>query len=151
MLETIKEIIYILASLATIVAIVIAVFQYFTIRKQNKLELLTKYNARYCINEDMGRVIKYLEKYDGLNHHGEVYKPDDHQVEMFMRFFEEIELLIKQNAMEEEAVYYMFSYYVLKFEDIIKEWPHIEYNTKNWKEFHEFVARMKKINKKYNN
>lgn len=144
-LQLFKDLALLLTPLITLLTVIIAFREYYRKRKQDKIELFIKYNARFCINEDVMRVTKYLEKYVGLNHHGEVYTPDDHQVEMFMRYFEELEFLIESGAIDEEIVSYMFSYYVFEFEKRKDEWKNVGYEEEGWRVFRNFVNRMHRI------
>lgn len=132
----------------TLIALGALIFSYIQIKsykKQGRIELLTDYNKRFSENDDLKVVGKYLEKECGLKHHYEVPEPDDHQVEMFMRFFEEIELLISERAMDEDIVYYMFSYYALEFEKRRNKWKRVDYESGDWKYFRMFISRMKRI------
>ncbi|MBR5039322.1 MAG: hypothetical protein IKX65_11465 [Prevotella sp.] len=134
--------------LTAFIALGALIFSYVQIKnykKQGRIELLSDYNKRFCANEELKVVGKYLEKECGLNHHYNVPEPDDHQVEMFMRFFEEIELLINEGAMDEETVYYMFSYYALEFDKKKNKWKRVDYESGNWKIFRMFINRMKRI------
>ena len=64
---------------------------------------------------------------------------------MFMRFFEELELLIVADTIDEKIVSYMFFYYLQIFEKHKEEWKNIGYENKEWKIFHDFMHRMKKL------
>ena len=90
-------------------------------------------------------VVKYLEKEDGLTHKTNVIEPDDHDVEMFMRFFEELELLIRAKSIDEKVVSYMFFHYVQTFDRLKDKWRNVEYDSEDWRLFHDFHARMKRI------
>ena len=86
-----------------------------------------------------------MEQEEGLQLHEKIEKPDDHEVEMFMRFFEELELLIVSKAIDEKIVSYMFYYYLHTFEKYKDQWQNVGYEDKEWNLFHEFMDRMKKL------
>ena len=145
-METITELLGVLGFVVSIIALIVSYWQYKLHRKQLKTELLTKYNVRYSIDKDISKVVKYLEQEEGLQLHEKVDIPDEHEVEMFMRFFEELELLIKAKAIDEKIVSYMFFYYLQSFEKHKDKWENVGYEDKEWKVFHEFLNRMKKLN-----
>ena len=131
--------------IVSIIALTVSYWQYKLHRRQLRTELLTKYNVRYSIDKDISRVVKYLEQEEGLQLHEKIEKPDDHEVEMFMRFFEELELLIVSKAIDEKIVSYMFYHYLQTFEKYKDQWKNVGYEDEEWKVFHEFMERMKKI------
>lgn len=110
-----------------------------------RIEFFSKYCARYNMNKDLIAVIKYLEQEEGLKLNYKAKVPDDHQVEMFMRYFEELELLIRAKSIDEKIVYYMFIHYLFTFEKLKHKWKNVGYNSDNWKLFHDLMSRMKKI------
>lgn len=120
-------------------------------KKQLRTELLMNYSVRYCTNEDISSVVKYLEQEEGLKLHKKVEIPDDHEVEMFMRFFEELELLIVAKAIDAKIVFYMFYFYLHTFEKHKDMWKNVGYEDNEWKVFREFVDRMKKLKEDRNN
>lgn len=134
-----------LGILIAVFSLVVSFWQYRLYKLQLKTDLFSKYCARYNINQDICSVVRFLEKEEGLCLKKEVEKPDDHQIEMFLRFFEEIELHIRSNSIDEKIVSYMFSYYLQTFDKIKDNWPNINYDSEDWKVYHEFYARMKKV------
>ncbi len=62
-----------------------------------------------------------------------------------MHYFEEIELLIRAKSIDEKVVSYMFFYYLQTFEKLKDNWKGIDYESNDWKVFHEFLIRMKKV------
>lgn len=134
-----------------ITSLIVSYWQYKLHRKQMKTELLSKYFPRYSMDPNISAVVKYLEKEEGLAHKNTVSEPDDHEVEMFMRFFEELELLIRANSIDEKVVSYMFFHYVQTFNRLKDKWKNVEYDSEEWKLFHDFFARMKRIKEDRNN
>ena len=128
--------------------------------------MLAEYNQRYSQNTSIQKVVKALMKdnFEGV---------EAYDAEMFMRFFDELQLLIKSdNKMKKEIACYMFSYYANKasksdkFKEILDgkvdgDKDHSAKNTEennahpnnqitiheidsdDWALFNEFVAEMK--------
>ncbi len=137
--------------IVAIISLAVSFGQFKLHRKQMKTELLSKYCARYCIDKDIQSVVKFLEQQEGLVLHKQVDKPDDHEVEMFMRYFEELELLTRSKSIDEKVVSYMFFYYLQTFCKLKDNWKNIDYDSEDWKVFHEFVERMKRVREDKNN
>ena len=66
---------------------------------------------------------------------------------MFMRFFEEIEILIDTKRMNADIAYDMFSYYLLEFAEKKDLFDIKDYNEDCWRRFRRIVERMTKIRK----
>ena len=97
-------ILIILASLTLIGTI----YEYESHRERVKAEVLGQYNERYSRDEHINKVVPFLIE-DIMNR--KVVAPSVHNVEMFMRFFEEMELQIEKDRLDAESVYKLFSYY----------------------------------------
>lgn len=145
------EILGVLGFVVAIISLAISFWQYKLHRKQMKTELLSKYCARYCVDKDISNVVRFLEQEEGLDLRKPAEKPDDHEVEMFMRYFEELELLIRAKSIDEKVVSYMFFHYLQTFCRLKENWKKVEYESEEWKVFHEFVERMKSVRKDKNN
>lgn len=122
-------------------------------------QMLAKYNQYYSQNTSIQKVVKALMK-DSFD------EVEAYDAEMFMRFFEELQLLIKSdNKMKKEIACYMFSYYAIeasksdKFKDILngksagKDAPQnnqaavSEIESNDWGLFNEYVSEMKETRK----
>ena len=121
--------------------------QYRGYRKRIKAEVLGQYNERYSRDEHLNKVVDYIIHYIDNNVVNPL--PSVHDAEMFMRFFEEMEIQIKENRMDEQQVKQLFSFYAIKLgedECIRKELGIVDYdNSDNWEGFKSFVERMKRI------
>ena len=144
-MEGISQYLGVSGFIIAIISLIVSYYQYRLNRKQLRTELLTSYNARYSSDEDIKKVVKYLEQEEGLHLREKAEEPDEHEVEMFMRFFEELELLIVANAIDEKIVSYMFFYYLQAFEKQKDKWKNIGYEDNEWKVFHKFMDRMKDL------
>ena len=130
--------------LTTIVALIISFIQYRLHKEKVRSMIFTKLNKRYLENSDIQTVVKYLSKTGPSQK-----KPDDYQTELFLRFFEELDVYIQSKALNPKIVEQLFGYYLRelfisnKGKDLLKicdyqknEWPYIE----------EFIDSMKKVN-----
>lgn len=160
--------------MTTIVATIYAMMQYNEHKNAQRTNLLCEYNQRYSTDTNIKRVIEWILKVAITNEKGEVinvdidksyYKPGINTREMFMRFFEELQLQIDKGNLNANDVYNFFAYYAIiydQFEDLHKDitdytrWEVVK-STKygqedkiindNWDLFSKFVAKMNEINK----
>ena len=121
-------------------------------RKRVMAEVLGQYNERYSSDEHINKVVNYIINYmDGKVTY---CLPTPHDAELFMRFFEEMEIQINENRMEEHQVYSLFAFYALLLggDEYLRSSLGIsksEYDqSKNWKHFKSFVNRMRDIQKR---
>lgn len=64
---------------------------------------------------------------------------------MFMRFIEELELLVREHAVSESAALNLFGFYTTILEDNICRWPALHYEKKYWNVFRAFVQKARKF------
>lgn len=103
---SVSAIVAALSLVVTVITVVIAYHEYKKISKKEKCDILTKYNERYMNNPCILKVIdSYLYK--------NKKKPTANEKEMFLRFFEELEVMIREEYISEKNVHDLFSYYFL--------------------------------------
>ena len=104
-------IIKILIDLVTLVLAIIAVWQTWKEYRSHKQteyhKLFSQLNRRYERNADIQDVVKYLRNKEP---YGE--KPSMYQLEVFLRFFEELGLYMDTNSLETNDVDKFFGYYL---------------------------------------
>lgn len=97
-----------------IVAVVAAIISYKELcchkNKENN-KLLSQLNKRYIGNKDVQVVVKYLRKKDPSND-----EPDAYQVELFLRFFEELGVYLKTKSIKKKDVKEFFGFYFNQYE-----------------------------------
>ena len=128
---------------ATIFAIFYAVKEYRLHCKQNKADVLHKYNERYSSDENIKKVIEYLISQKDGKDIPDGKTPSLYEKEMFLRFFEELEYAIESGALDAELTYYMFAYYALEVAKLKGSFIE-DYNNKEWNRFRAFIKRMNK-------
>lgn len=145
--------------LVAIIAAIIAFIQYKSessaAKEATRSKILEDYNWHYMQNSSIKRVVKSL--IDDNFEDSQIHKYD---LEIFMRFFEEIYLLIhSKNRMKAEVAKYMFSYYAIMAWTSEKFWQklcnddineiEIERNSEHWFIFRKFVEEMRNISNKH--
>ncbi len=134
---------------AALFAIIVAFFEYKQLKGRRKSELFSELNKRYLADEkNIQPVIRYLSHL-----HPNAPVPEGYQIELFLRFFEEIDVYLKEEALDEETTYHLFAYYCL---EIIKTeytslLASINFKKDEWPLLVDFVMRMKEIEHKRNN
>lgn len=137
--EKLSDIIMILLAGITLV---LTIWEYLNHRKRIKAEVLGQYNKRYSEDEHINKVVPFLIS-DIMKE--KIVKVSVHDVEMFMRFFEEIELQIEIDRLDAESVYDLFSYYALYLDSrhsLLESLTIDDYIEENWKLYLKFVNRM---------
>jgi hypothetical protein len=124
-------------------AFILSVCEYKKHKKRERVNHLTQLSIRFTTESEISSVVKYLEALEDNNEKTMVL-PNIHQIEMYMRFFEEICCLVKSKALKRNIVYYMFGHYVLVFADNKEKWPsELGYDKGYWQLFRDFVEMMR--------
>lgn len=126
-------------------------------KKGKKTDVLSKYSMRYTTDTTITKVLTFLRKNYPIDKAKakKIKKQIDgnrtdialFDLEMFMRFFEELQIEIEQKSLEKELVFDMFSndVFISKYLLIIC----IEnFNEDKWKRFRLFSEDMEKIKEK---
>ena len=136
----------IITCIVAIIAFLFSIIEYRSHKKRERINILTQFSVRYTSDPNICSVVKYLEQLEDETNNPNI--PDIHQIEMYMRFFEEMSCLIKAKSLKENIVYYMFGHYVLIFADNIDKLPkELEYDKGYWILFRNFVKKMRKAKK----
>lgn len=170
-LELVMKILELLSNIAVAYIAVRAFFytkkEYEAHREREKAETLAKFNERYSNDKNIEKFIKYLMQKDydlkrpigkdkciecnnskpqGKMNYSSMEEENNvdliYQKEMFMRFFEELQIAIKAKSLDKEIAYDLFAYYALE-----------ENSRRNkekencWHLFEEFIEDMKAVKK----
>lgn len=139
-------------------ALIYAVIEYRLHKKERKAEILSNYNSRYSTEEYIKRVIKFLHKNHGIGEKEveeikEIFNKNKklslNDLEMFMRFFEELQYSIEQKGLSKEITFDMFSFYALEAKPLLEACIE-DYQNENWERFRNFVKNMECIKKERN-
>lgn len=106
----------VVTAIAAVFALVVGYHEYCLKKDINMAKVLSEYNNRYSNDCNIVKVVKYLNYRNegGKNNNFPAAKPSNYEVEMFMRFFEELEVQIKAGRLKEEDVFNLFTYYAAK-------------------------------------
>ena len=97
---------WILAIMA-IVAGIISWKEYKSHKQKENNKLLSQLNRRYINNEDIQTVIRYLRVIDPND-----VKPRPYQTELFLRFFEELGVYLRNDNLPKDDVINFFGFYL---------------------------------------
>ncbi len=119
-----------------------SLYEFCKYKKRERVGILTQMNIRYTTDSDINAVVRYLEALEDKKENA-LALPNIHQLEMFMRFSEELCCLVRSNALKVNIVYYMFGHYVLVFANYKDKWPiELGYEKGYWRLFRDFVNKM---------
>ena len=93
--------------LVAVIAIVLSYVQLQLYKRKENDKLLSQLNDRYIGNTDMQAVVKYLRDIDP-----EGDEPSAYQVELFLRFFEELYVYLRHDGLNPEDAKEFFNYYL---------------------------------------
>ena len=137
----------ILGTTIAVVTLCKGLYEYQGHQKRQRIQYLIDFGKKYTENKDIVEVVEFLEELEDNNTEGQA--PDIHKVEMYMRFFEELQLLIEKKAINKKDTHYLFGHYttILK-KEWESYWPDLGYNETYWKAFRAFADEAEKIKNK---
>ena len=114
-------------------------------KDSRRTKVFSELNNHY-INDykNIQPVIEYIRNNsdDSINVSGQ-------QVELFLRFFEELDVYLKEGVLDDETTHDMFAYYCLAlFENKPELLKDIEYKKEEWPLLEDFKKRMLKVKRK---
>lgn len=145
--------------------------EYLLHKKEEKARTLAQYNERYSSNEHLLIVVEYLweiqnrkEEYEKKLLDKKNYKeiqneieiecknnkkarlkiPTEHDKELFLRFFEEMQYSIEQETLDEEQVKDLFYYYAKIANDMGCDFVD-DFDKNCWRKFKVFIKNMKYV------
>jgi len=127
-------------------AFCIATTEYYLHKDSNQARVLTEYNQRYSTDPIITKVVRFLHEKDSGEY--SYFKPTSNDVELFMRFMEELEIQIERKRLNESDICCLFFYYAHYLgteEEIRKELGISDYdNPMAWDKFKKVVKRYEK-------
>ncbi len=128
-----------MSGICTAIVAFYAIIEFEQHLRDKKTELLCSYNERYSTDKNIEKVVKLILGEDTADAKAGVFEK-----EIFMRFFEELNIQIEHGKLDECEVKNLFSYYALEFhnnDDLHKDIT--DYGSKDvWGDFHKFIERM---------
>ena len=126
-------------AIMAIIAGLVSWFEYRSHKQKENNKLLSQLNKRYIENQDIQTVVKYLRKIDA----DKETTPSPYQTELFLRFFEELGVYLRNNSLPQDDVVNFFGYYLERMyetnegKDLLEK---IENEEKTWKYLKEYKA-----------
>lgn len=119
--------------IVAVVAVVVSIIQLKNHNDKENNKLLSQLNNRYLNSEEIQTVVKYLRDNESSN-----VVPKAYEIELFLRFFEELGLYLNTKSIKKKDVKEFFDYYFEQFEkpdkgskgSILKD--KIEHEDKDW-------------------
>lgn len=133
-----------ITAITALCAFAITCKEYFSIKDSKKAQVFSEYNKRYSEDSNIVKVVQYLNAIDkdGCINNPSRSKPSNYEVEMFMRFFEELDLQIRYKRLEEKDVFDLFCYYADKLnQDSILSSLGVTDINENWDDFCNLIKR----------
>lgn len=127
--------------IVAVIAVIVSIIEIKTHKRKEDRKLFSELNDRYVNNKDIQAVVRCLRDFDP-----EDTEPSSYQVELFLRFFEELGLYLETNSINAKDVKEFFDYYFDRFENtpIGKELAEkIKQNHKSWKYLNVYRDNMK--------
>ena len=98
--------------LVAILAAIISYREYHGHKTKEDNKLLSQLNKRYVENDDVQTVVRYLRWNDPSNK-----APTAYQIDLFLRFFEELGVYLKSGSLTRDNVLNFFGYYLFRFDN----------------------------------
>lgn len=138
-----------ITAITALCALIVALLEYYGRKDVKQAQILSEYNKRYSEDPNIVKVVKYLNYIDdgGTINNPIPIQPSNYEVEMFMRFFEELEIQIESGRIEKHMVNDLFSYYAKKLgknEHLLNYLGVTDYSSKdhdNWKYFKKLINK----------
>lgn len=103
---TITNIIDLLFLIVALAAFILSLYELHSYKQKETNKLLSQLNQRYLANNDLQTVVKYLRVIDP-----DVTEPSAYQVELFLRFFEELNVYLRHGNLDPDDVKVFFNFY----------------------------------------
>jgi hypothetical protein len=101
-----KDIIDLLILLVALAAFILSLFELHSYKQKETNKLLSQLNKRYLESDDLQTVVKYLRETNPDD-----TEPSEYQVELFLRFFEELNVYLRHGNLNPDDVKTFFNFY----------------------------------------
>lgn len=95
-----------------IITLCFSVREYYAHKKREKLSVFSEYSKRYVDDPNIKCVVEFLISYFE-NSNVKTAIPNIYQKEMFLRYFEELELMIEKGKIDKDDIADFFVYYAV--------------------------------------
>ena len=108
---TTTNIINLLLLIVALSAFILSIIELRSYKQKENNKLLSQLNKRYLKNHDIQAVVRYLRVNNPTNE-----TPDAYQIDLFLRFFEELSVYLKSGSLKRKDVLSFFGYYFCRFD-----------------------------------
>lgn len=127
--------------IVAVIAVLVSIYEIQVHKRKEDRKMFSQLNERYVNNKDIQAVVRCLRDFDP-----EDTEPSSYQVELFLRFFEELGLYLETNSINAKDVHEFFDYYFDRFESTpigngLAE--KIKQNHKSWKYLNVYREKMR--------
>lgn len=131
-------------------ALLVAYKEYLGHKQNSKIEVFSKLNKVFVTDKNIQSVILYLNQKDSK------VEPTVNEIELFFRFFEEIDVYLEQGLLDIKVADELFAFYCMEFfkdnpsEDYRRLLDKIEYDKyeNTWSHLQSFIQRIKGFRRK---
>lgn len=95
-----------------IVAVVVSIVELQSHKKKENNKLLSQLNNRYILTPEVQKVVRYLRENEPSDE-----EPSAYEVELFLRFFEELAVFLNTGSLKPEDIREFFNHYFDRFEN----------------------------------
>lgn len=95
-----------------IVAVVVSIVELQSHKKKENNKLLSQLNNRYILTPEVQKVVRYLRENEPSDE-----EPSAYEVELFLRFFEELAVYLNTGSLKPEDIREFFNHYFDRFEN----------------------------------
>ncbi|MCR5362804.1 MAG: hypothetical protein K6E73_12475 [Bacteroidales bacterium] len=132
-------------ALFALCALIYSWVEYRAHKKRAKAEVLRRYNERYYENNAVQYIVKYIYNNASKKRCPNPKKKFYLNLELFLRFFEEIQYSIVTDSIDKKEVRYILGYYAMRAIQCKKIKKTINDKPKAWIDFIYFVKTMNEI------
>ena len=101
-----KDIIDLLILIVALAAFILSLFELHSYKQKETNKLLSQLNKRYLESNDLQTVVKYLREINPDD-----IEPSEYQIELFLRFFEELNVYLRHGNLKPDDVKTFFNFY----------------------------------------
>lgn len=139
-LNIIKTIAIAGTAIVAIITLIKGYLEYKLTSTQKRSDLYERLGTKLETDETLKLIIHYLEIEDP-----EIKNLSRFDRYKFLRFYEDIALIMNSGLIKPEIAHYMFSYYAIQCYHSDNFWYEIERNSIYWRVFNEFVEKMENL------
>lgn len=139
-LEVIKTAAITGTAILAIVTLIKGYYEYKLSTRQKRIEFYEKLGTKLETDENLKTIIDYLE-----TGNPELRKISRFNRYKFLRYYEDIALIMNSGLLKPKIAHYMFSYYAIRCADSTDFWHDINKEAIYWKTFIDFVSQMRSI------